>query len=142
MLFCRLSPRPAGGLQFSKVYSFWDAFDASGCRQYIFRGRLYTVFPAVSLSRETPVTPGEFRCTGLGIRAWRSGPSRFSVPEACFLGLHTIYRVLPFRKNLTYLFSFCLFILKDGVLAVAIPFLCRIMYIFVRPSFSCIRTRE
>lgn len=63
-------------------------------------------------------------------------------PGGCLSTFYTIYRVFPLRKNLTYLLGFCLFILKGEVLTAASPFIYLIMYIFVKPSFSCICTHE
>lgn len=84
----------------------------------------------------------DFRCTGLGIRMHHFSSLLSGVPEGCLSTFYTIYSVFPLRKNLTYLLGFCLFILKDEVLAAAFPFIYLIMYIFVKPSFLCICTHE
>lgn len=52
----------------------------------------------------------------------------------CLSVCYQIYRVFMGRQYLTYLYGFCLFILKTGVLLAAFPVLCRIMYIFVESS--------
>nr|DAZ22408.1 MAG TPA: hypothetical protein [Caudoviricetes sp.] len=128
-------------MQFSKIYRFSSSFGASGFRHGLFKGRLYTVFPPVSL-------PGECRhVRGLSLygSGYQDAAFQFSFircPGGCLSTFYTIYRVFPLRKNLTYLLGFCLFILKDEVLAAAFPFIYLIMYIFVKPSFLCICTHE
>ena len=138
-LFFTLFPCHAGSWRLSDIYRLFIPF-----LRFRFPRGVFTVAFIYRLAvRFHHTANGNFCINGFAVQYRLSGDSGFSSDYAdytwiCLLASYPIYRVFTNRLYLTFLFGFCLFILKAGVLFAAHPILCGIMRIFVKLSRLCI----